>query len=479
MATEIVLPQWGMEMQDGTIVKWLKQEGDLVEEGEPIVEVETAKIETELESTASGILVHIMVAEGTIVPVRGLLAIVADSGEDVPRPATAAAKSSPSIGGTAAGASPPLPARAAAPLVQGDHAETSSPAEDGNKVPVVPAARRLAQERGVDVGQVRGTGPRGRILIVDVEQAIETAPSSAALASPPEAPPGIGTASQKKVQVQVVPAARRLAREKGIDLPQVRGTGPGGRILTADVDQAIRPTSLSPAPAIPHTILQPVPIEGMRRTIATRMLQSLQTMAQVTLTTEANVTEAMGLRAGISRQWADISLSPLHLAVKAAARALKEHPRLNAIQGEDQFQLVDEVNIGVAVSLAEGLITPVIRNADQKNLAQIAGEARDLASKTREGRARPEDVTGGTFTISNLGAFDVDAFTPIINPPQVAILGVGRVVEKPIILDGEVAKGAMMYLSLTFDHRVVDGAPAAEFLQKLKGYLEDPWWMVA
>ncbi len=140
---------------------------------------------------------------------------------------------------------------------------------------------------------------------------------------------------------------------------------------------------------------------------------------------------------------------------------------------------MDEVNIGVAVSLPEGLITPVIRNADQKSLAQIAEEARDLASKTREGRAKPEDVTGGTFTISNLGVFDVDAFTPIINPPQVAILGVGRVVEKPIILQGEMAKGAMMYLSLTFDHRVVDGAPAAEFLQKVKSYLEDTWWMVA
>ena len=253
------------------------------------------------------------------------------------------------------------------------------------------------------------------------------------------------------------------------------GTGPKGRILIADVEQAVETPSQLPVQTSPQT----VQIEGMRRTIATRMLQSLQTMAQVTLTTEANVSDAMALRAGISRQWTEQSLSPLHLAVKATARALKEHPRLNAIQGEDQVQLMDDVNIGVAVSLPEGLITPVIRNADQKTLAQIAGEARDLASKTREGRARPEDVTGGTFTISNLGGFDVDAFTPIINPPQVAILGVGRVVEKPIILQGEMAKGTMMYLSLTFDHRVVDGAPAAEFLQKLKGYLEDPWWMVA
>ena len=485
MATEIVLPQWGMEMQDGTIVNWLKQEGDMVEEGEPIVEVETAKIQTELESTASGILVHIMVAEGTLVPVRGLLAIVADPGEEVPRPATATSHSLPSLGGAAGMASPPMPGAVAAPSGQSapgrtaparvDSLVTSSPATDGDRAQVVPAARRLAQERGVDLGQVRGTGPRGRILIADVERAAETAEPAATTAAPMEAPPGIGASPRQSVQVQVVPAARRLAGERGIDLSQVRGTGPRGRILIADVEQAVQAPRQVPEQATPQT----VPMTGMRRTIATRMLQSLQTMAQVTLTTEANVADAMALRAGVSRQWTDLILSPLHLAVKAAARALKDHPRLNAVQGEEQVQLMDEVNIGVAVSLPEGLITPVIRNADQKTLAQIAGEARDLASKTREGRARPEDVTGGTFTISNLGAYEVDAFTPIINPPQVAILGVGRVVEKPVILHGEIAKGAMMYLSLTFDHRVVDGAPAAEFLQKLKGYLEDPWWMVA
>jgi len=480
MATEIVLPQWGMEMQDGTIVKWLKQEGDLVEEGEPIVEIETAKIQTELESTASGILVHIMVAEGTLVPVRGLLCIVADPGEEVQRPATTTPQS-PASQGEARGVAAPSGqgATAPAPAPRVDFPVTSPPAPDGDKVQVVPAARRLAQERGVDLAQVHGTGPRGRIIIADVERAVNAPQAAATVAAPPEAPPGIGASPRERVQVQVVPAARRLARERGIDLTQVRGTGPLGRILLADVEQAVQAPSQAPDRAVPQTLPQTILIEGIRRTIATRMLQSLQTMAQVTLTTEANVADAMALRAGISRQWTELNLSPLHLAVKAAARALKEHPRLNAIQGEDQVQLMDEVNIGVAVSLPEGLITPVIRNADQKTLAQIAGEARDLAAKTREGRARPEDVTGGTFTISNLGAYEVDAFTPIINPPQVAILGVGRVVEKPVILQGEIAKGAMMYLSLTFDHRVVDGAPAAEFLQKLKSYLEDPWWMVA
>ena len=231
--------------------------------------------------------------------------------------------------------------------------------------------------------------------------------------------------------------------------------------------------------ASPELVPHLVPMEGMRRTIATRMLQSLQTMAQVTITTEANLSEAMVLREGLSRHLSEGSISPMHLVIKATAKALKEHPRLNALQVDEQVQLMDQVNIGVAVALDEGLLTPVIRDADAKNLADIASQGRELAVKTRDGKAKPEDVSGGTFTITNLGTYEIDAFTPIINPPQVGILGVGRVVEKPIIRQGEATKGDMMVLSLTFDHRVVDGAPAAEFLQRVKRLLEDPWWMVS
>jgi pyruvate dehydrogenase E2 component (dihydrolipoamide acetyltransferase) len=398
MATEIVLPQWGMEMQDGTIVRWLKKEGDPVREGEPIVEVETAKIQTELESTATGILAHILAPEGAIVPIRAALAIIAAPGENVPRPA--AVRSSPT--------------------------------------PPAPASQRVS------------SSPTGR---------------TGGPAAPTAAPRQVGAAAQ------VVPAARRLAQQHEIDLSRIQGSGPGGRILIADVERAIQTPARPPA--------QVIAMEGIRRTIATRLLQSLQTMAQVTLTTEANVAQAETLRAGLSRQWPGQGLSPLHLVIKAAARALKEHPRLNAIQGPEQVQLMDQVNIGIAVSLPEGLITPVIRDADAKSLSELASIARELAAKTREGKAKPEDVTGGTFTITNLGAYDIDAFTPIINPPQVAILGVGRVVEKPIVDQGAVTKGSMMFLSLTFDHRVVDGAPAAQFLQAVKQRLEDPWWMVA
>jgi pyruvate dehydrogenase E2 component (dihydrolipoamide acetyltransferase) len=454
MAQEIVLPQWGMEMQDATVVKWLKQEGDPVQEGEPLVELETAKIATELESIASGVVAHILVPEGATVPIRTVLAIVAAPGEQVARPRGAASS------GTAA--------RVTAPVVSSRSTAPIAPQ-------VVPAARRLAQERGIDLAQVQGTGPGGRILVEDVQKALE----SRTPAAPASAPPA-------EVAVQVTPAARHLARQHGIDLAKVQGTGPRGRILIEDVQKVLelqsQPTT-QPAQAVPirgkgeDTLRRRS--HALRQTIATRMVQSLQTMAQVTLTTEVDVTEAMTLRAGLARQWPESGLSPLHLVIKATARALQEHPRMNAVQKEHEVELVPEIHIGVAVSLEEGLLVPTIQRADAKHLAQIASESRDLASRAREGRATYEEVTGGTFTITNLGAYGIDAFTPIINPPQVGILGVGRVVEKPVVYQGEITKRSMMFLSLTFDHRVIDGAPAAAFLHAIKGYLEDPWWMVA
>ena len=460
MASEIVLPQWGMEMQDGTIVRWLKQEGDEVAEGEPIVEVETAKLQTELESTASGVLSRIVAQEGQIVPIRGVLCVIAEPGEAVeatPAPAAAAAT--------------PAPASTAAPAASGAAAGRVS-------AQVVPAARRLARERGLDLAAVSGTGPNGRILLADVEAAL------LAPAAPSDAPEPV----EGRDRVPVVPAARRLARENDIDLSTVTGSGPQGRILIVDVEAAIAarsapaPAAGAPAPSTDGV----VPLTGIRGAVATRMLQSIQTTAQVTLTTEAIVTDAMQLRRGLSRHHAEAAggnIGPLPVVVKATAEALKRHPRMNAIEtsgadGEAQVQMLSEINIGLAVALEEGLVTPVIRGADGKSLAQLAAENRDLAARTREGRTRPEEISGGTFTITNLGANDIDGFTPIINPPQVGILGVGRVVEKPVIVNGEIAKGETMYLSLTFDHRVIDGAPAAEFLQTVKRLLEDPWWMV-
>src|SRR5437660_4521297 len=423
MAQEIVLPQWGMEMQDATVVRWLKREGDPVQEGEPLVELETAKIATELESIASGVVAYILIPEGATVPIRTVLAIVTAPGEQVLRPPGAA----PSV----------TAALAAAPAASSRSAAQKAPQ-------VVPAARRLAQERGINLSQVQGTGPEGRILVDDVHKALE------ARTAPPPA--------SAEVAVQVTPAARHLARQHGLDLKRVQGSGPRGRILLEDVQKALEGQAQPTAqPA------QVLPIRGMRQTIATRMLQSVQTMAQVTLTTEVDVTDAMTLRAGLARQWLESGLSPLHLVIKATARALQEHPRMNAVQKEHEVELVPEIHIGVAVSLEEGLLVPTIRRANAKHLAQIVSESRDLATKAREGRATYEEVTGGTFTITNLGAYGIDAFTPIINPPPVGSLGLGRVVEKPVVYQGEITKRSMMFVSLTFDHRVIDGAPGAAF----------------
>jgi pyruvate dehydrogenase E2 component (dihydrolipoamide acetyltransferase) len=425
MATEIVLPQWSMGMADGTIVRWLKQEGELVAEGEPLVEVEAAKVTSEVEAEVSGVLARILVAEGETVPVRTALCVIGTADE---------ARTSVSTY---------VPPAASPPAVQ-----------------VSPVARRLAQDHGVDLSQMRGSGPEGRIVVEDVQRAIDEATHRA---SPPEA----------SVDVQVIPAARRLAKDHSVDLRQVKGSGPGGRITVEDVQRVIA-TTARPAPSIPpasSTTGQIIPLTGMRGTVARRMQQSLQTSAQVTLNTEVDVSALVQLREELKPE---LGLTYTDLVVKAVALALKEHPRVNSwIEGE-QLHLVQDIHIGVAVALDEGLIVPVVRNADRKSLRDIAQETGRLAQSAREGSLTREEVTGSTFSVSNLGQYGVDAFTPIVNPPEIAVLGIGRIYEKLV----RVSRGAewrhVITLSLTFDHRAIDGAPAAAFLQTIGQHLEHP-----
>jgi pyruvate dehydrogenase E2 component (dihydrolipoamide acetyltransferase) len=271
----------------------------------------------------------------------------------------------------------------------------------------------------------------------------------------------------------VVPAARRLAQERGVDLCLVQGSGPGGRILVEDVEKAEQGDGTAPS--------QTVAITGIRRTIATRMLQSLQTMAQVTLTTEADVTELVKLREALLSEWRPHRIRPMDqdLILKATAAALEEHPRLNAALVRDEIRILKEVNVGVAMAVPDGLMVPVVRDADGKDLLAIAKEVRELADKSRKGNLAVDDMMGASFTVTSLAGYGIDAFTPIIDPPQVAILGVGRIVEKPAAHEGEVALRSMMFLSLAFDHRALDGVPAGEFLRTLSGKLEDPAWMTA
>ena len=439
MATEIVLPQWSMGMADGTIVRWLKQEGDAVMEGEPLVEVEAAKVTSEVEAEVSGVLARILVAEGETVPVRTPLCLIGTAGEVI---ASAEAPTEPVESATVASTLVP-PATSSQPTVQ-----------------VTPVARRMAKDHGIDLSQVRGSGPGGRIVTEDVQRAIDEA------ARP--VPPAAASAA-----LQVIPAARRLAKDHGIDLGQVRGSGPGGRITVEDVQRVIG-TAAQPAPSVPPVSPaagQVIALTGMRAAIARRMHQSLQTSAQVTLITEVDVSALVQLREEWKQQF---SLTYTDLVVKAVARALKEHPRLNAwIEGE-QIRLVQAIHIGVAVALDEGLIVPVVRDADRKSLWEIAQETQQLALRAREGTLSREEVMGSTFSVTNLGMYGIDAFTPIINPPESAILGVGRINEKLVRVPPGAEWRHVMTLSLTFDHRAVDGAPAAAFLQTTGKHLENP-----
>lgn len=391
MAVEVVMPKFGLTMNDGILKRFLKQPGEAVAEGEPLFEVETEKVLNEVPAPASGTLVAFLFNEEDTVDCGVVLAVIAEAGEDIAalktRYPAAAAPSQPSA--------QPAAAKAAAP------AEIKSAPASARRS-ITPIARKRAEELGVDLSRVEGTGPGGRVTREDVERAAASVKSAA---------------------------------------------------------QAPRPPAAGVHPGEPGAV---IPLKGIRKTIAERMMQSLHGSAQLTLTAEADVTAAADLRAHLGRE---AEFTYTDLMIHAVARALRRHPRLNSTLEDGAIRLRGEVNIGMAVALEEGLIVPVIRNADRKTLRDVAAETKDLGRRAREGKLRLEDVEGGTFTITNLGTYGVDAFTPIINHGEAAILGLGRIIERPAIYRGEIARRSMMTLSLTFDHRIVDGAPAAAFLQ--------------
>ncbi len=435
MATNVLLPQWGMNMEDGTLTKWLVKEGDEIAEGQPLVEIETAKINSELESPASGVVAHIMADEGSLVKVGELVAVIAEPGENAPRPEPG---------------SPTSPASAR----RRRRRTGGRPADGGARQQVTPVARRLARENDISLDEVTGTGPRGRVTEQDVRDAIE--------------------ARQSRPRVQVVPRARMLARQEGLDLADVVGSGPNGRILVADVERAIAERDAGAARA--DAVAEVMPLTGLRKTIADRMTMSVSTMAQVTLTTEADVTDLLKLRESLVAEWRPHRLRPLDLdlIIAAVAEALKTHPRLNSHLVNDEVLLLEDVNIGIAVAVPDGLVVPVLRGAQVLDLLGMARAMRELADKTRKNALGIDDVTGAGFTVTALSNYDIDAFTPIIDPPQVAILGLGRANRKPVVVDGEIVVRSMMHLSVTFDHRALDGVPVAEFMRTLKSNLESP-----
>ena len=431
------MPKWGLTMKEGKISKWFKSEGDTIEKGEPFFEVETEKITNVVEATANGVVFQIVVTAGSTVPVGTIVAIIVEPGEQPER-----------IEGIQAGdlveEEAPAPGRAAPTPVE-------KPAEK-KFVPSSPAARRLAKELGVDIALVEGSGPDGRITEADVQRFHE------------EGPPA----------PKVTPLAAEMIRQEGLDVAAIEGTGVGGKITKEDV-QRVLDIKKREAAAQPVTS---IPFSGMRKSIAENMHASLHNTAQLTMFTEVDVSEMIRFRDMVREEYKKdetVRISYNDIIILATARALKRHPIMNSTLVGEEILLSDAVHMGIAVALPEGLIVPVLRNADKKALLEIAGEARELARKAREGSLEVDEVTGGTFTISNMSMFQVDGVTPILKPPETGILGVGRVKEKPAVYKGEIAIRSMMFLSLTFDHQIADGAPAGAFLETVARYLQDPY----
>ncbi|MBZ4659787.1 MAG: pyruvate/2-oxoglutarate dehydrogenase complex, dihydrolipoamide acyltransferase component [Desulfacinum sp.] len=448
MAVEVLMPKWGLTMTEGKITRWFKAEGDPVAQGEPLFEVETSKITNSVEAPATGILFQILVPAGETVPVKTVVAVIAQEGEQPER------REGPSLQ-----PEPDAAAREARKEEENGEARASF-------VRATPIARRLAKEWGLDLSRVEGTGPEGRITEEDVRRYKERT----------EAGPSIS------------PQAQALAQKEGLDLSTVEGTGPDGKITKADVLRALekRKAQRSAAPAAPG-ITGPaagtvIPLEGMRKVIADNMMASLHQSAQLSVFVEVDATELKRLRDRLRLQCADQDLPRVSyndLIAYAVCRAIKKVPIMNSWLTEDGIVVHDHVNLGIAVALPDGLIVPNVKNAQTLSVLELAREIRKLAAKAREGRLSIDEIQGGTFTITNVSMLGVDGFTPILNPPETGILGVGRAVEKPAVHGGEICVRTLMTLSLTFDHRVTDGAPAMTFLRTLADFLEDPATMIA
>jgi pyruvate dehydrogenase E2 component (dihydrolipoamide acetyltransferase) len=453
MAKEIFIPKLGQTMEVATLSRWLVADGEKVEQGQEILEVETDKAVFAVEATARGHLHIGPFKAGDVVPVLQVVAIIGKPEDKFETKPTEEA---------AFGSAEQVVTSAA--VVQ-----VPAPKENG-KVFASPRARKLAVEKGIDLALVTPTGGGGqRAAERDV---------LAYLAQTPRA----------------TPVAQRVAAEVGLDLRTLAGTGPGGRITKEDVERATadgrRKTEDEGTLGIgssfavrPSTeVLERVPLKGIRGIIAERMGASVHTTARVTLLMEADATELVAMRGRLkARVEKDWGFAPGYndLLAKIVATALRQFPYMNARLTPDSIERLAHVNLGMAVDTERGLLVPVIRDADQKSLRQFGSEFRELVSRAQNGRSLPDDLTGGTFTITNLGMYDVLAFTPVINLPEAAILGVGAITPQPAVRDGQVVIRQMTILSLVFDHRLVDGAPAAQFLQYIKNLIEEPYlWVV-
>jgi len=446
MAEELFIPKLGQTVEEVTLVKWLVPDGTRVDFGQAVMEVETDKAVFPVEANARGTLHIGPFQEGQVLPVLTVVALIGKP-EDRFQAGTA-------------GFSAPQPGSSPAASTAAEAAPAPHLAASGEKTFASPRARKLASEKGVDLAGVTPTGYGGaRVAERDVLAFLARAPKA-------------------------TPLAQRMAADSGVDLSRVAGTGPGGRIVKEDVAAAAGRT------ASPTTdeVVERIPLKGVRAIIAERMAASVHTTARVTLVTEADASEFVAARerikARVEQEW---GFAPGYndLLAKVVAAALRRFPYMNARfatpaggDAPEAIEVLGRVNLGMAVDTERGLIVPVVRDADRLNLRQFGLEFRRLAEAARSGRVPPDDLTGGTFTLTNLGMYEIDAFTPVINLPEAAILGIGRIAPKVVPFDGQPAIRSMWTLSLVFDHRLTDGAPAARFLQAIKQMVEEPYLLL-
>ncbi|GBD23222.1 Dihydrolipoyllysine-residue acetyltransferase component of pyruvate dehydrogenase complex [bacterium HR29] len=435
MAYEVTMPQMGADMTEGTLVRWLKKVGDRVEKGEVIAEIETDKANVELEAFHSGTVLALIAEEGQVVPVGEVIAYLGEPGEEVPTgkaPSVAAAPSrrrAPSTDGGAAPAAGAPAAEAAAPSAPAAGA-MEAPSAAGERLRVSPVARRLAEEAGIDLSTLRGTGPGGRIVRRDVEEAIRARQA----APPPTAP--APTPAAAGAPPTATPAAEAV-----------------------------------PTPAGART----EPLTRIRQAIARRMTQSKREQPHYYLTLDIDMTEALAFREALNATVPqDQRVTINDLIVKACAIALQRHPKFTASYSEEGLRYPSQINIDLGIALEEGLIAASLLDVGNKTLGRIAAESKALIERARGGRLRAEEYGSGCFTVTNLGAYGVETLIGIINPPQAAILGVGSVMPKPVVRDGQVVVRQIMKVALSADHRVTDGAEGARFLKEIQSLLENP-----
>jgi len=436
MATKVIMPKLSPTMEEGQISRWLKKEGDKVSMGEPLAEIDTDKATMEMQALGNGVLRKILIGEGQSAPLGQLIAVIGEPDEDIASLLSEA---------------PPQPQVT-------EQKETDSP-------PPVPDVAQPQPQAKAAAAASRAPAPR------PVDNGRQPQP-----------------AASDSGRMIVSPLAARMAAEAGIDLRSLQGSGPGGRIIKRDIEEALSQSQAAPAaPTYPPVVestrfgasaYRDEPASEIRKVIAKRLVTSLGPVPHFFLTTEIEMDRAAEMRRGINALDPDLKISINDVIIKVAATALLQHPQVNASFQEKFVRYYERADVGVAVAIEDGLITPVVRSADQKSLSQIAAEVRELAERARSRKLKPEEYTGATFSISNLGMFGIDEFTAVINPPEGAILAVGAMNAKPVVRDNEIVVRQMMRVTMSCDHRVIDGATGAKFLQTFKKILENPLYLV-